>query len=34
MVEVLYQGRKSKVHKGTRGGKYVVVKGEKTLFKI
>lgn len=33
MVEVLYQGRKRKVHKGTRGGKYVVVKGEKRYLK-
>jgi len=33
MVEVLYQGRKRKVHKGTRGGRYVIVKGEKRYLK-
>ena len=33
MVEVLYQGRKRKVHTGSRGGKYVVVQGTKRYLK-
>ena len=34
MVEVLYQGRKRKVHTGSRGGKYVVVQGTKRYLKV
>jgi hypothetical protein len=33
MVEALYQGRKRKVHTGSRGGKYVVVQGTKRYLK-
>ena len=34
MVEVLYKGRKRKVHSGSRGGKYVVVQGTKRYLKV
>jgi hypothetical protein len=33
MSQVLYKGRKRKIHIGKRGGKYVIVKGEKRYLK-